>query len=175
MTADRFLISWWKITGISLVCWWWESAFSAACWPGGLSAEGAGDTDWRKGFCMLLLASSVGKCAWGQGFLRSSLWQHIQFLQCPVHMCMAGRSSEWQAAFLVAMPGGSAAGGGGSGSCSVWQPTAHWPPSPASPTTTLPTAPILSTSVVESLVAPCRESLLQVQVSSNICFTAAAL
>lgn len=71
MTTNRHFISWWKITGLSLACWWWKGSFSSTSWPGGLSAEGAGETDQRKGFCMLVLAGSPGKLLWAE---LSSIW-----------------------------------------------------------------------------------------------------
>lgn len=80
----------WNIFGVLMMGKW---SFPSACWPRSLSADGAGETNQRKGFCTL-----SGQ-ARGQSFLGSSLQQHTQLLRHPACMGMATKSS-WLAVCL---------------------------------------------------------------------------
>lgn len=135
-------------------------SFPSTCWPRGLSAEGAGETERRKGFCTRVLACSLGKLLGGRAFSGLASSSTHSFFSVQLMWAWQPKAASWQAACLVVLQQGA------SGSCSEWQPTARWLRCLASPTTTPPTSPTLSSSGMEHPVAPCREALLQVQISS---------
>lgn len=89
-----------------------NAAFSFTRWPWCSSVEGAEETAGAKG-------SASCSCAPRQapGCRALSGTSTCSTLNCV--------SVQWQPALPAAAPGGLAAGA--SGSCSAWQPAAHWP------------------------------------------------
>lgn len=166
MTINRPLISWWKIIGIFLVCWWWESGLfpPLASGPGAFQQRALERPTGGKGFCMPVLACSLGKLLGAEPSPLQPPAAHTA--SSASRLCRydsqkqpVGKQLVWWKCLVVLQQDTSV-------SCSEWQPTALWPPPYLASPTTLPTSPILSSSGMEHLVASCMEGLPQIQISS---------